>query len=100
MRGPVPRLIRRLSGQWQILVPGWETTLEEEVEALGTLPDVPGVALQVEVDELRAELAQLLQAGLPGDPRELDDLSSTLREVVTKVRVPGVPRPEDPAWSF
>lgn len=85
---------------WQIVVPGWRRTLGEVVEALGNLPDGPGVVLQVEVDELRAELAQLLQAGLPSDPRGLDDLSSTLREVVTKVRVPGVPRPEDPAWSF
>lgn len=86
--------------QWQIVVPGWERTLEEVIEALGNLPDGPRVALQVEVDELRADLAQLLQAGLPNDPRGLDDLSSALREVVTKVRVPGVPRPEDPAWSF
>lgn len=86
--------------QWQIRVSGWERTLEEVVEVLGDLPDVPGVVLQVEVDELRADLAQLLQAGLPSDSRGLDDLSTTLREVVTKVRVPGVPRPEDPAWSF
>ncbi len=84
--------------QWQIVVPDWEGTLQDVVEVLGSLPS--GGALQVGVDELRGDLALLLQTGLPSDPRELDDLSTALREVVTKVRVPGVPRPEDLAWSF
>jgi hypothetical protein len=84
--------------QWQIVVPGWETTLQEVVEALGALPTAP--VLPVEIDELRTDLARLLRTGLPGDPRGLDELSAALREIVTTVRVPGVPRPEDPAWSF
>ena len=84
--------------QWQIVVPGWETTLQEVVEALGALSTAP--VLPVEIDELRADLARLLRTGLPSDPRGLDELSTALREIVTAVRVPGVPRPEDPAWSF
>lgn len=86
--------------QWQIVVPGWERTLQDVVEVLGHLPDGPGATLRVRVDELRGELALLLEMGLPSDPRGLDGLSSALRDVVTEVRVPGVPRPEDPAWSF
>jgi hypothetical protein len=84
--------------QWQIVVPDWEGTLQDVVEVLGGLPS--GGAFQGGVDELRGDLAQLLQTGLPSDPRRLDDLSTVLREVITTVRVPGVPRPEDPAWSF
>lgn len=84
--------------QWQIVVPGWEGTLQDVVEVLGSLP--PGSALPMGVDALRGDLAQLLQTGLPSDPHGLDGLSSALREVVTRVRVPGVPRPEDLAWSF
>lgn len=84
--------------QCQIAVPGWETTLQEVVEALGALPAAP--VFPVEIDELRADLARLLRTGLPSDPRGLDELSAALREIVTTVRAPGVPRPEDPAWSF
>ncbi len=84
--------------QCQIVVPDWEGTLQDVVEVLGSLPS--GGEFRVRVDELRGDLAQLLQTGLPRDPRELDGLSTALREVVTKVRVPGVPRPEDLAWSF
>ncbi|MGH3923622.1 MAG: hypothetical protein ACRDTT_12270 [Pseudonocardiaceae bacterium] len=84
--------------QWQIVVPGWETTLQEVVEALGALPATP--LLPVAIDELRADLARLLRTGLPSDPCGLDELSAALREIITTVRVPGVPRPEDLAWSF
>ncbi|MGQ0774310.1 MAG: hypothetical protein ACT4NY_07835 [Pseudonocardiales bacterium] len=84
--------------QWQIVVPGWETTLREVVEALAALPTAP--VSPTEIDELRADLARLLRTGLPCDPRGLDGLSAALREIVATVRVPGVPRPEDPAWSF
>jgi len=80
------------------VVPDWEGTLQDVVEVLGSFPS--GGAFQVRVNELRGDLAQLLQTGLPSDPRKLDGLSTALREVVTKVRVPGVPRPEDLAWSF
>ncbi|MGH4018630.1 MAG: hypothetical protein ACRDT0_05175 [Pseudonocardiaceae bacterium] len=85
---------------WQIVMPGWETTLQDVVEVLGHLPDGPGAALRVKAGELRRGLALLLETGLSSDPRGLDDLSTALRDVVTEVRVPGVPRPEDPAWSF
>lgn len=84
--------------QCQIVVPGWEDTLQDVVEVLGSLPS--GDALRSGVAELRGDLTQLLQTGLPSDPNGLDELSTALRGVVTKVRVPGVPRPEDPAWSF
>jgi hypothetical protein len=84
--------------QWQIVVPNWEETLHDVVEVLGSLPS--GGALRVGVAGLPGDLAQLLRTGLPSDPSTLDELSTALREVVTTVRVPGVPRPEDPAWSF
>lgn len=84
--------------QWQIVVPDWEGTLLDVVEILGSLPS--GGDRGVGVAELRGNLAQLLRTGLPNDPSGLDELSITLREIVTTVRVPGVPRPEDPAWSF
>jgi hypothetical protein len=80
--------------QWQIVVPDWEETIQDVVEVLDSLPARVGVA------ELRGDLSQLLHTGLPNDPSGLDELSTALREVVTTVRVPGVPRPEDPAWSF
>lgn len=84
--------------QWQIVVSDWEKTLQEAVERLGALPADPAFA--VEIDELRVDLAGLLRTGLPHDHRGLDELSAALREIVTTVRVPGVPRPEDRTWSF
>jgi hypothetical protein len=87
--------------QSNIRISGWNSMLEEAAQSFTRISaDRPFASGAVSLAQLARRLTATAHADLKVDHETLNLLSQELRAIVTGTRVPGIPRPEDPDWSF
>jgi hypothetical protein len=81
----------------RVLIADWQETLEAASRCfvqLGTLWSDP------EMDDLGRRLESLANRGLDDEPALTQRVASDVERLLDRMRVPGVPRPEDEEWAF
>lgn len=81
----------------EVLIPRWRETLAEAARQfieLGADPD------SEELTDLGEKIAVLAGAELEQERVLTRDVAADVESLVDQVRVPDLPRPEDPDWSF
>lgn len=85
----------------RIVISGWDTLLQDAVESFTRISaQRPVVGEAVALAQLARTLQDVVDARLKVDRETLDQLSRALRSIVTEIRIPGIPRPEDEDWAF
>ena len=87
--------------QSNIMIFGWNNMLEEAAQSFARISvDRPVAGGVMPLAQLARSLTATVHAGLRVDDETLNLLSQELRAIVTGTRIPGIPRPEDPDWTF
>ncbi len=81
-----------------IVVDGWAEALTRAASALDHLP----VELEIRASTtwIASELKKIVAHGLQYDLDKLDMVANRTAELLSSIRVPGIPRPEDESWEF
>lgn len=80
-----------------VLVSGWRQTLTEASHQFATLG---AQRTDAELADLGRRIAVLAESELSQDRTLTRNVAGDIESLVDRVRVPGLPRPEDADWSF
>lgn len=81
----------------EVLVDDWRETLESASRRLAAAAaGDKGPSIR----DLAAELQDLTETGLSSRRPTVERVAMQLGELVSEVRVPGIPKPEDDDWGF
>jgi hypothetical protein len=83
--------------QSDVLVDGWREDLQRAADSLVRLgPTTAELALS----ELGERMQLLLRGGFDQQRNLVEEIGQRLEAVLSRIRVPGIPRPEDEHWEF
>lgn len=82
----------------QILTEDWAAVLSDAAEALDQAS--AGAIAPPAVTHIAAQLRMLLANGLRENTDTVDRVADETRQILSRTRVRGIPRPEDEHWEF
>jgi hypothetical protein len=82
----------------QVLTEDWAAVLSNAARSLDQA-SADLVAAEA-VTHLAAQLRILLANGLPTNAETVDRVADETQRILSRTRIPGIPRPEDEHWEF
>jgi len=82
----------------RILTEDWAAVLSTAARSLDQAST--DVVATPAVTHLAAQLRTLLANGLQADTETVDRVADETQRILSRTRVPGIPRPEDEHWEF
>jgi hypothetical protein len=81
-----------------IVADGWAEMLTRAANALDYAPAEPEI--RASTAWIASQLKKIVACGLQHDQNKLDMVANRAAELLSSIRVPGIPRPEDKSWEF
>lgn len=82
----------------QVLTEDWATVLSNAAEAFDQAS--ADVVVPPAVTHLAGQLRMLLANGLQANTETVDRVADEIQRILSRTRIPGIPRPEDEHWEF